>query len=106
MAAPVVTGMAAMIRSYYPDLTAVQVKKIIEESAYKPSGNVPNIKPGTKGEEVPFTVLSRTGGIINAYSAVMDADTTKTIMVNKEPLKTNLPAPSTVKNNTNNKSKL
>lgn len=106
MAAPVVTGMAAMIRSYYPDLTAVQVKKIIEESSYKPSGNVPNIKPGTKGEEVPFTLLSRTGGIINAYSAVMDADTTKTIMVNKEPLKTNLPAPSTVKNNTNNKSKL
>jgi subtilisin family serine protease len=104
MAAPVVTGMAAMIRSYYPELTAVQVKKIIEESAYKPSDNVPNIKPGTKGEEVPFTLLSRTGGIINAYSAVMDADTTKTILVTKEPLKTN--PPSTVKNNTNNKSKL
>jgi cell wall-associated protease len=77
MAAPIVTGLAALIRSYYPALTAVQVKKIIEESTLKPDNTVQSIKPGSKGELVPFNLLSRSGGIINAYQAVMDADTVK-----------------------------
>jgi subtilisin family serine protease len=78
MSAPVVTGLAALIRSYYPGLTAVQVKKVIEESVLRPDNSVLTVKPGSvKHEEVPFTQLSKTGGIVNAYKAVMDADTVK-----------------------------
>ena len=91
MAAPIVSGLAALIRSYYPGLSAVQVKKIIEESSAKPDTSAPCLKPGSKNEEVPFRLLSKTGGIINAYNAVMDADTVKAVMITKEPIKANAP---------------
>lgn len=87
MAAPIVAGLAALIRSYYPDLTAVQVKKVIEESVQKPDSSVYCIKPGSKNENISFQLLSNTGGIINAYSAVAAADTTKAVIVTREPLK-------------------
>lgn len=97
MAAPIVSGLAAMIRSYYPGLTAPQVKKIIEESVLKPNPAEPSIKPG--GDEAyPFNMLSRTGGIINAFQAVEAADTTKAIV--KEPVKIAPPkSAATVKSN-------
>lgn len=100
MSAPIVSGLAAMIRGYYPELTAVQVKKIIEESAIKPSPAEPVVKPGTKDEAVPFLFLSRTGGIINAYQAVLSADTTKTAaaVLIKEPVKSlNIPSRKNIK---------
>ena len=87
MSTPIVTGLAALLRSYYPDLSAVQVKKIIEESVLKPAITVPSIKPGSKDVIAPFNTLSRTGGIINAFRAVEDADTTKAVIVTKEPVK-------------------
>ena len=87
MSTPIVTGLAALIRSYYPYLSAVQVKKIIEESVLKPAANIPSIKPGSKDEPIPFNTLSRSGGIINAFNAIEDADTTKAILVTKEPVK-------------------
>ncbi len=105
MAAPVVSGIAALIRSYYPDLSAVQVKKIIEQTAYRPDGNVPSVKPGTKNEEVPFTILSKTGGIVNAYRAVLSADTTKAVLFTKEPVKTSSPAIAKNSSATTTKSK-
>ncbi len=97
MASPVVSGVAALIRSYYPELTAVQVKKVIEESVVKPGTDVPNMKPGSKEESFPFEFLSRTGGIINAYHAVASADTTRTIIAVKDPVK-NIALKPTVKN--------
>jgi cell wall-associated protease len=102
MAAPIVTGLVALIRSYYPALTAVQVKKIIEESTLKPDNNVQSIKPGSKGELVPFNLLSRSGGIINAYQAVMDADTVKptVTIINKDVIKMAAPAPASTNLNT------
>lgn len=74
MASPVVAGLAAFIMSYYPNLSATQVKYVIEKSAQKPDVKVKD--PGTK-EDVDFTELSRTGGIINAYEAVKLASTLK-----------------------------
>ena len=67
MASPVCAGVAAVIRSYYPELTAEQVKECIEKSVIKQDYKVK--KPGTE-EKVPFSSLSRTGGVINVYNAV------------------------------------
>lgn len=100
MASPIVTGLAALIRSYYPELTAVQVKKVIEESVLKPEPTAPSIKPGSNDGNFPFEFLSKTGGIINALRAVEAADTTKVMMAAKEPGKpVATPAkPNTAKN--------
>ncbi|MDO7852838.1 S8 family peptidase [Hymenobacter convexus] len=71
MAAPVVAGMAAVLKSYFPQLTAVQLKQIIEQSATPYHTQV--LKPGTK-EMVDFATLSKSGGIANLYEAVKLAD--------------------------------
>lgn len=69
MAAPVVSGLAAMLMSYFPDLTATQVKQIILESATRhPDQQV--ARPGEAGGSVRFGELSATGGVVNAYEAV------------------------------------
>ncbi len=67
MASPVVAGVAALIRSYYPTLTAEQVKDIILQSSEKRMIQVK--KPGTD-EMVDFTSLSVSGGEINAFKAL------------------------------------
>lgn len=68
MASPVTAGVAAMIRSYFPELTAEQVKECIEKSVVKQDFKVK--KPGDKDAKVPFSTLSRTGGTVNAFEAV------------------------------------
>ncbi len=71
MASPVVTGIAALIMSYYPELSAQQVKNIILESVTKIDQMV--YKPGTQ-QEVHFSQLSRTGGVVNVYNALKLAE--------------------------------
>ncbi len=75
MASPVVAGLAALILSYFPDLSAAQVKKIIESSAMKPS-SASFTKPGTEDEKTSLDQLSITGGIVNALDALKLASTT------------------------------
>ena len=76
MASPMVAGVAAMLRSYFPELTAAQVKEIIMKSATKQEVMV-NL-PGSKGaKKVKFSELSQTGGFVNAYEAVKMATETK-----------------------------
>lgn len=74
MAAPVTAGVAAVLRSYFPELTAVQVKQILESSVIKQTQSVK--RPGDK-KMVPFSELCVTGGIINSYTAVQKAKNTK-----------------------------
>jgi subtilisin family serine protease len=74
MASPVVAGLAAFILEYYPNLSARQVKMVIEKSAKKPGEKVKN--PGTD-ELAGLDELSRSGGIINAYEAIKLASTIK-----------------------------
>jgi cell wall-associated protease len=75
MACPATVGVAALIMSYFPDLTADQVKNILKESTRKFDG-LKVTKPGS-ADEVPFAQLSATGGLVNAYEAVSLAEKTK-----------------------------
>ncbi|MDP1843187.1 MAG: S8 family peptidase [Sediminibacterium sp.] len=79
MSTPIVTGLAAMIRSYYPGLSAVEIKRIIEQTVSKPSSSLACLKPGQKQEACSFSSLCKTGGIINAFNAVVAANESKTI---------------------------
>ena len=69
MAAPATSGVAALLMSYFPDLSVKQVKGIILKSSRK-FDNLEVLKPGKDGKKVNFNELSVTGGIINAYKAV------------------------------------
>jgi len=75
MASPVVAGVAALLRSQFPKLTAKQVKSILMDSVTPLNTQV--IKPGSDGEKVPFKTLSVTGGVVNAYKAVQKASKVK-----------------------------
>ena len=75
MAAPVVAGVAAILRSYYPTLSAVQVKNILMSTVTKMNNTV--VLPGTKDEMVPFSKLSVAGGVVNAEKALKLAKVTK-----------------------------
>jgi len=68
MAAPVVTGVAALILEYFPNLSPEEIKYCIEKSAVMPSAKAK--KQGTENELVPLSELSSSGGILNAYGAV------------------------------------
>lgn len=68
MAAPAVSGVAALIRSYYPKLSAAEVKSIIMNSG------IPSNKPvvvGEKREAATFASLSKSGTMVNAYNALV-----------------------------------
>ncbi|MBT8327363.1 MAG: S8 family peptidase [Bacteroidia bacterium] len=71
MASPVVSGVAAFIWSYYPDLTAEEIRTIIMESvvAMKKRQAVPNSK-----RKKCATKVSQTGGIVNLYNAIQMAE--------------------------------
>jgi subtilisin family serine protease len=68
MAAPVVSGVAATLLAYFPELTATQVRQIILESATRHEGQV--ARPGSENERVSFAELSDTGGVVNLYAAI------------------------------------
>ncbi len=72
MAAPEVAGVAALIRSYYPKLSASKVKQIIMDSGIEYTNEV--IKPGSENEKVNFSDLSVSGKIVNAYNALRMAE--------------------------------
>ncbi len=74
MAAPVVAGVAAVLRSYFPSLTAKQVKQIIMDTVVPVTYKVKT--PGTD-DKVAFSELCKTGGVVSAYKAVQLAAKTK-----------------------------
>ncbi len=76
MASPVTAGVAALLLSYFPKLSAADVKDILMKSVRTFDGLMVT-KPGTKDEEVNFSELSASGGIVNAYEAVKLADARK-----------------------------
>ncbi len=73
MASPVVAGLAALIRSYYPNLSAIQTKQIIEKSVTFLDAKSICTKPGTE-DTVKLSDVSKTGGIVNVYNALLAAE--------------------------------
>ncbi|MDR3712401.1 MAG: S8 family serine peptidase [Puia sp.] len=74
MAAPVVSGLAALIREYYPQLTAIDVKNIIYSSVTKVQHKVFVRDKNGVTQLVPFANICTTGGIVNAYTALKLAE--------------------------------
>ncbi|MFA9192508.1 S8 family peptidase [Flavobacterium sp. FZUC8N2.13] len=72
MAAPNVAGVAALIRSYYPKLSASQVKHILMESGVVIDKDV--VVGGKLNDVRPFNELSKTGKMVNAYNAILMAN--------------------------------
>ena len=91
MACPLVAGIAALTLQYYPNLSAKQLKYVIEKSAIQPDQKV--MKPGSD-EKVNLSDLSKTGGIANACEALKLASTIKG---ERKVLKPALPKPKLTK---------
>ncbi|MDA7803550.1 S8 family peptidase [Crocinitomix sp.] len=68
MASPMVAGLAALLKSYFPSLTMLEIRDIIFDSVQKIDRTTP--LPGSRDNEVDFKTLSATGGIVNTYNAV------------------------------------
>jgi subtilisin family serine protease len=71
MASPNAAGVAALIRSYYPTLSASQVKKILMDSGTPLSMEV---TLGEKKEKRSFTNASKSGRIVSLYNAMLMAE--------------------------------
>lgn len=74
MACPVTTGVAAIIRAFYPELTAGEVKEILMASVTKYDGIVNIPGEARSKQQTPFSALSVSGGVVNAYKALQLAE--------------------------------
>jgi subtilisin family serine protease len=78
MASPVTTGVAAVLKSYYPTLTPQQIKKILVKSSVKTYKGKKVIKPGSnegdKDRYVKFEKLGKNAGLVNLYEAIKMAE--------------------------------
>ncbi|HEY3406027.1 MAG TPA: S8 family peptidase [Ohtaekwangia sp.] len=81
MACPATAGVAAILMAYFPELKAAEVKNILRQSSRKFDG-LKVTKPGTK-DDVEFSQLSSSGGLVNAYEAVKMAMTMKGTTIEK-----------------------
>lgn len=73
MAAPVVSGIAALIWSHYPQLTVQQVREAIERTVSNTDSSLVNL-PGEKKQSIAFNELAVNPGVVNAYAALQYAD--------------------------------
>ncbi len=74
MAAPNVAGVAALIRSQYPKLSASQVKRAILNSGLPIAKAT---KVGAERQEKTLSEISTSGRIVNAYNALILASQMK-----------------------------
>ena len=72
MAAPAVAGVAAVIRSMYPNLSAKQVKQIIMDSGLPSTADV--VLGGDPSNTDNFQNISKSGKMVNLYNALIMAD--------------------------------
>jgi subtilisin family serine protease len=68
MAAPVVSGVAALIWSYYPNLSATQLKSILMKGAIPPVGKT---NPSGNKKGVVYKKICKSGGVVNALNSTI-----------------------------------
>ncbi len=76
LAAPIVTGIAALVWSYYPELSVQELKGVLLNSATrinKPKVFLPSESEAER-KKVKFKTLASSGGIVNAYNAFVEAE--------------------------------
>jgi cell wall-associated protease len=73
-AGAITSGVAALIRSYYPDLTASQVKHILMDSGIEYTLEVSTPTEEDPDKTTPFNQLSKSGKVLNAYNALLMAE--------------------------------
>ncbi|MEM8998626.1 MAG: S8 family peptidase [Bacteroidota bacterium] len=72
MAAPAVAGVAALVRSHYPKLSAAQVKQVLMKSGLGSKTSV--IVSGDPSKATTFDKISKSGKMVNAYNALLLAE--------------------------------
>ncbi len=92
MAGPIVSNLAAIIRSFFPNLSAVQVKEIIMKSAWLPKDKLVSYTVPQHDVSKRLDEISKSGGIVNAANAIEMA----------KMMASNLPAKSNKKKSTTN----
>lgn len=75
MAAPIVSGLAALILSYHPELSPAQVRDILIKSVSKVAHKISYKNERDENVRVPFSEICVSGGIVNAYNALKLAAT-------------------------------
>lgn len=72
---PIVAGIAALIRSYYPTLTAPEIISILNKTVTSLKGNKTCL-PGVEKNSatIEWTSLCKSAGIVNAFQAIQEAD--------------------------------
>ena len=71
MASPAVAGVAALVWSQYPKLTAAQVKQVIMDSGLAINTKV--VVGGNTDDVRPFGDLTKSGKMVNVYNALIMA---------------------------------
>ncbi len=71
MASPNVAGVAALIRSYFPKLSASQVKKVLMYSGLSSTASV--VLGGEESNVKPFNSITTSGKMVNLYNALIMA---------------------------------
>jgi subtilisin family serine protease len=70
MAGPIVSNIAALIRSYFPMLTALEVKDIIMKSVWKPTDKEMSFAVPQRDRSKTLSAIAQSGGIVNAANAI------------------------------------
>lgn len=70
MASPIVSHVAALIRSYFPTLTAIQVKDLIMQSVWQPSNPQDSFVVPQHEASKTLAEICKAGGIVNAANAI------------------------------------
>ncbi len=73
MSAPILSHIAALIRSYFPKLSAVEVKTILLQSCWKPQDANTLFPIPQKDQVKKLNEMSAEGGIINAALCIQNA---------------------------------
>jgi cell wall-associated protease len=74
MAAPMVSGLSALIWSYYPNLTAIQIRDIVIKSVSKVTRKIKYKADKEESKRDYLSAISISGGVVNAYNAIKLAE--------------------------------